>query len=82
MVYDIEVPIYEIEVIVYEIKVTIYEIKVTIYEMKVPIYECERLEEPVNEIIFYISFHLHESMVVSSNYKHLIHSQRVKNNCR
>lgn len=78
MVYDIEVPIYEIEVIVYEIKVTVYEIKVTIYEMKVPIYECERLEGPVNEIIFYISFRLQEFMVVSSTYKHRIHSQRVK----
>lgn len=54
---------------------TIYDIKVTIFEMKVPIYECERLEGPVNEITFHISFHLQEFMVVSSNYKHHIHSR-------
>lgn len=67
---------------IYDIKVTIDEIKVIIYEIKVPIYKCERLEGPVNEVIFYISFHLQEFLVVSSNYKHHIHSQRVKNNNR
>lgn len=54
---------------------TIYIIQIPIDEIKIPIYECERLEGPVNERIFYISFHLQEFMVVSFNYKHHVHSR-------
>lgn len=67
--------IHDIKVTICDTKVTIYDIKVTIYETEDPIYACERLEGPASERIFYISFHLQQFMVVSSNYEHHIHSR-------